>query len=158
MTKKNNLEELLRQNKISRRDFMRSAAMLGITVGVSGCVVQAPPAAAPQQAPAEAEPAESEAPAEEPKPDELVVVYWTVDGDEAAVEDITAKYEEDYGVPVRWERTPNIEETWQKILSMMRSAAMRRLDTNPAMYETAKGRSGRRRRAIQSNAPVRDGA
>ena len=132
MSQKNHLEELLRQNKISRREFMRRAAMLGVVAGgassfLSGCVVQVPQTAAPQQAPAGEEPAaESGAPAEGPKPDELVVVYWTVDGDEAAVEDITAKYEADYGVPVRWERTPNIEETWQKILSM--SVAEEQLD------------------------------
>jgi len=54
------------------------------------------------------------------------VVYWTVDGDEAAVEDISAKYQEDFDVAVRWERTPNIEETWQKILSM--SVAEEQLD------------------------------
>jgi hypothetical protein len=128
MNERKKLQELYQQNKISRREFMRRAALLGVTAAgastfLAACGSQPAPAPAEQEAPAESE---AEAPAEAPKPEELVVVYWTVDGDEAAVEDINSKFQSDYGVEVRWERTPNIEETWQKILSM--SVAEEQLD------------------------------
>jgi spermidine/putrescine-binding protein len=61
------------------------------------------------------------APSAKPKgkaPREVVLVYWTVDGDEPAVLEIIDVWKKDTGVPVRWERTPNIEETFQKVLSM----------------------------------------
>lgn len=51
-------------------------------------------------------------------PREMVLVYWTVDGDEPAVLEIMDVWQRDTGIPVRWERTPNIEETFQRVLSM----------------------------------------
>jgi ABC-type glycerol-3-phosphate transport system substrate-binding protein len=63
-------------------------------------------------------PAAADDKAEGAKPSEVVFVYWTVDGDEPAVLEISDVWQKDTGIPVRWERTPNIEETFQKVLSM----------------------------------------
>ncbi|NJL92424.1 MAG: hypothetical protein HC915_01240 [Anaerolineae bacterium] len=49
--------------------------------------------------------------------DELSLVYWTVDGDEAAINAAMALFERDFGVPVVWDQQPNIEETNQRILT-----------------------------------------
>ena len=50
------------------------------------------------------------------KPKEVVLVYWTVDGDESVVKRVFAEYQIDHGIRPRWERTPNIEEYMQKVL------------------------------------------
>lgn len=52
------------------------------------------------------------------KPKKMVVVYWTVDGDEPAITQINKMFTADYGIPVDWQRTPNIEEANQKVLSL----------------------------------------
>jgi len=52
------------------------------------------------------------------KPKKMVLVYWTVDGDEPAVSQINKIYTADYGIPVDWQRTPNVEESNQKVLSL----------------------------------------
>ena len=51
------------------------------------------------------------------KPKKMVLVYWTVDGDEPAITQVNKLYATDTGIPVDWQRTPNIEETNQKVLS-----------------------------------------
>jgi multiple sugar transport system substrate-binding protein len=62
-----------------------------------------------------------------PRPEELVFVYLTVDNDEVPVRQVMTQFESDYGVPVRWEQTPNVEESRQKILSL--TLAGEQLDT-----------------------------
>jgi ABC-type glycerol-3-phosphate transport system substrate-binding protein len=51
------------------------------------------------------------------KPKKMVLVYWTVDGDEPAITQVNKLYATDTGIPVDWQRTPNIEEANQKVLS-----------------------------------------
>jgi multiple sugar transport system substrate-binding protein len=52
------------------------------------------------------------------KPKKMVVVYWTVDGDEPAITQANQMFTADYGIPVDWQRTPNVEEANQKVLSL----------------------------------------
>jgi len=90
---------------MTRRDFMKMmgvAAGSAILAGATPAMVYAAPSAKPKGK----------------SPKEVVLVYWTVDGDEPAVLEIIDVWKKDTGVPVRWERTPNIEETFQKVLSM----------------------------------------
>jgi len=111
---------------ITRRAFLR---VMGVTSGalvLAGCaqrVAEQPAAPAATAIPATAAPAATAVPptavpTAAPKPKEMVLVYWTVDGDEPAVLEINNVFQNDTGIPVRWERTPNIEETFQKVLSM----------------------------------------
>lgn len=100
---------------ISRREFLRWTGLVGGSLVLAGCAQPTPaaPAAAPTAAKAAAPTA-----APKPKPSKMVLVYWTVDGDTPAVEEIGRVWEQDTGIPMQWERTPNIEETFQKVLSM----------------------------------------
>ena len=66
------------------------------------------------------------------KPKEVVLVYWTVDGDESVVKRVFAEYQKDHGIRPRWERTPNIEEYMQKVYSM--SVADEQMDVIPCHY------------------------
>ena len=52
------------------------------------------------------------------KPQKITLVYWTVDGDEPAITQANDMFTADYGIPVEWQRTPNIEESNQKVLSL----------------------------------------
>jgi len=52
------------------------------------------------------------------KPKKMVMVYLTVDGDEPAITQINNLFTKDYGIPVDWQRTPNVEEANQKVLSL----------------------------------------
>ena len=123
---KKELQKLYQRGKISRRDFLRQAALFGVSLGSASAFLAACGAqpTAPAAAPAEKGPAETQAEAsaeenpESPKPDELVLVYWTVDGDEVPVKAAMEQFEADYGVPVKWEQQANVEETNQKVLSL----------------------------------------
>lgn len=110
-------------NKFTRREFLKWTGISAGAVAVVGCVSQAPTTQAP---------AASGDEAEAPKPDELVLVYWTVDGDEEAVLEISDQFEADSGIPIRWERTPNIEELMQKVLTMQ--VAAEQADVFPMHY------------------------
>ena len=52
------------------------------------------------------------------KPKKVVMVYLTVDGDEPAITQTNKMFTADYGIPVDWQRTPNVEEANQKVLSL----------------------------------------
>jgi multiple sugar transport system substrate-binding protein len=91
----------MKNSKVSRRDFMKYAALAGgaAVLGTGADKV-------------------STVWAQGAKPKKMVLVYWTVDGDEPAITQITKLFTSDYGIPVDWQRTPNIEESNQKVLSL----------------------------------------
>ena len=86
---------------MTRRDFMKVAGVAGGALA-AGAGLRAPEWAWAQGA----------------KPKKMVLVYWTVDGDEPAITQVSKLFTSDYGVPVDWQRTPNVEESNQKVLSL----------------------------------------
>lgn len=103
-------------NKLTRRDFLRLSALAGAGVVAAQCTTVPVEKVVEVEKTVEVEKVVTATPL--PKPDELVLVYWTVDNDEIPVTEAMAQFEADYGVPVRWEQQPNVEETNQRVLSL----------------------------------------
>jgi len=124
--------------KLSRRDFLRYSALTGAGLVAASCAAPTPQVIEKEKivtkevekvVTKEVEKVVTATPA---KPNETVLVYWTVDGDEEAIIQVSAEYEADFGVPIRWERTPNIEEFMQKVLTM--TVAGEQMDVFPMHF------------------------
>lgn len=109
------------RKRLSRREFLRYAGLAAGAAALGGCAQPTPQVIekekiVTQVVTKEVEKVVTATPL--PKPDKMVLVHWTVDQDALWLEKAFAEFEADYGIPVEWVQTPNIEEGAQKVMSM----------------------------------------
>lgn len=106
---------------INRRDFLKWFGLTAAAGAIGGCVAPTPEVIEVEK---EVEKVVTQVvekvvtPTPETKPDELVMIWQTISNQDKLFKPVLDRWEADYGIPVRWIQTPNIEEQVTKTLSM----------------------------------------
>lgn len=103
------------KDSMSRREFLK---FLGLTAaaGVMGACSPRPQSQATDVPQTTAGPQATDVP--EDLPDELVMVWQNISNQDVMFQPVLDQWQADFGIPVRWIQTPNIEEQVARILSL----------------------------------------